>query len=338
MSKIIGGSAVPGIPWQERPVGCKDVLWRYSENPIVDWNPTAKSARVFNSAVVPYGDGFIGVFRSDHKNGTPQLHVGVSKDGLDWEIEDEEIHWKDEDGKDYQPVYAYDPRVVHIEGSYYIVWCTDFGGPALALGKTTDFKQFIRLPNICTPFNRNGVLFPRKINGNFVLLNRPSDNGHTPFGDIYISESPDLIYWGKHRKVMSVSPENWWQSQKIGPGATPIETDEGWLVFYHGVVNTCNGYVYSIGAALLDAKEPSIVLKRAKDYLLAPEKVYETTGFVPNVCFPCATVCDAETGRIVIYYGAADTYIAVAFTTLEDVLQRLECNNYLAAGDREYIR
>ena len=330
--KVINGESIPNIPWQDRPAGCGDVLWRHSGNPIIDWNPTKKTARVFNSALVPYGDGFAGVFRADHKNGIPQMHRGFSKDGLKWDIEDEEIHWKDEKGLDYQPNYAYDPRVVRIENKYYIIWCTDFGGASLGLGVTEDFKKFTRLENPFIPFNRNGVLFPRKINGNYVLLSRPSDTGHTPFGDIFVSESPDLVYWGKHRRVMTRGG-GWWQSTKIGAGPIPIETSEGWLLLYHGVVTTCNGYVYSTGAALLDIDKPSKTLYRTRDYILTPEKPYETVGFVPNVAFPGAALCDKDTGRMAIYYGAADTHVAVCYAYIDELVEYIKNNSLLLPGD-----
>ena len=330
------GEKLDNIPWQDKPVGCEDIIWRHAENPIVQWNPTKKTARVFNSAVIQYGDGFVGIFRADHKNGKALLHFGQSKDGLKWEIYDNEICWKDTNGKDYSPPYAYDPRLVKIDDAYYIVWCTDFGGgPTLGLGMTKDFKEFIRLENVCVPCNRNGVLFPKKINGNFVLLNRPSDTGHTPFGDIFLSESPDLTFWGKHRKVMSKGGSGWWQSLKIGAGPIPIETTEGWLLFYHGVVLTCNGFVYSMGAAILDIDNPSKTIYRTMDYLLTPEKSYETIGFVPNVIFPCATLQDAATGRIAIYYGAADTYVAVAYTQIDDLVKYIKANSDLVAGDSD---
>lgn len=333
MSMQILGSSLPNLPWQDRPADSSSPVWRYNANPIIDWDPTPKSARIFNSAVIPYQGAFIGVFRADHKDGKPQLHLGRSQDGIHWDIEDEEIHWVDENGQPYDTQYAYDPRLLEIDGTFYIIWCTDFNGASLGLGKTTDFKTFVRLENPFIPFNRNGVLFPRRVNDQYLLLSRPSDSGHTPFGDIFLSESPDLVHWGRHRLVMSRGGSGWWQGLKIGAGPAPIETDKGWLLFYHGVVNTCNGYVYSFGAALLDRDCPSKVLLRTKDYLLTPQKPYETTGFVPNVCFPCATLCDADTGRIAIYYGAADTYVALAFTTADDIYQRLLENNELVGRD-----
>ena len=236
--KIIG-EAVPNMPWQERPSDERSgmPLWRYSANPVIGRNPAKGVARIFNSAVMPYGDEFIGVFRGEQVNGIPYIYMGRSKDAIHWEFDEEKIPFVDEDGKPFMPVYAYDPRLVKVEDTYYIIWCQDFYGAAIGMAKTTDFKTFVRLENPFLPFNRNAVLFPRKINGNFMMLSRPSDSGHTPFGDVFVSESPDLVYWGKHRHVMGKGNE-WWESLKIGGGAAPIETTEGWLLFYHGVSGT----------------------------------------------------------------------------------------------------
>jgi beta-1,4-mannooligosaccharide/beta-1,4-mannosyl-N-acetylglucosamine phosphorylase len=327
MSKTIIGKALPNIPWEPKPAGCTDVMWRYSKNPIIGWNPIPTAARVYNSAVVPFNGAYAGVFRGDQKNGRATLFSGFSKDGINIELNPEPIKWVDENGKPNPTSYAYDPRVLEIDGTYYVTWCDDMKGPSIGLGKTTDFKTFTRLPNPLMPYNRNGVMFPRKINGKYFLLSRPSDTGHTPFGNIFISESPDLVHWGNHRFVMGNGGKGWWQGTKIGAGPVPIETKEGWLLFYHGVSGTCNGFVYSIGAVLLDINDPGKVLYRLKDYLLTPEKEYETVGFVPNVAFPCANLFDAETGRIAIYYGAADTYTAVAFCQVDEVLKQIKENN-----------
>lgn len=318
---------LPNIPWQEKPEGYVGPVWRYTENPIVNRNPIPGVARIFNSAVVPYGDGFIGVFRAEQNDGVPHLYLGRSKDAIHWEFEKEKIQMVNEKGEPYMPRYAYDPRLVKVEDAYYIIWCTDFYGAALGLAKTTDFKTFVRLDNPFIPFNRNGVLFPRKINGNYVLLSRPSDSGHTPFGDIFVSESPDLVYWGKHKHVMTRGYNQWWQSLKIGGGAAPIETSEGWLLFYHGVTGTCNGYVYSMGAAILDIDNPSMVKYRTRDFILTPEEWYEERGFVPNVVFPCAALTDAASGRIAIYYGAADSYVGLAFTTADEIITYIKEHN-----------
>jgi beta-1,4-mannooligosaccharide/beta-1,4-mannosyl-N-acetylglucosamine phosphorylase len=125
----------------------------------------------------------------------------------------------------------------------------------------------------------------------------------------------------------------WWQSVKIGGGAAPIETTDGWLLFYHGVTGTCNGFVYSMGAALLDKENPSIVTHRTTNFILTPEEWYEERGFVPNVVFPCAALTDSETGRIAVYYGAADTYVGLAFTTIDDILKFIYAHDGNTADD-----
>ena len=329
--KIIG-SDLPNIPWQDKPQTCTAPVWRYTENPIISRNPLPNVARIFNSAVMPYKDGFIGVFRGEQRNGIPHIYLGRSKDALHWEFDEEKIPFTDKNGDSFMPLYAYDPRLVKVDDTYYIMWCQDAYGPTIGIAATKDFKTFTRLENPYLPYNRNAVLFPRRINDHFVMLSRPCDNGHTAFGDIFLSESPDMEYWGKHRHVMGRSG-NWWESLKIGGGAAPIETDKGWLMFYHGVVNTCNGYVYSIGAAMLDINEPSRVLHRCSNYILTPEEWYEERGFVPNVCFPCATLTDKNTGRIAIYYGCADSYVGVAFTTVREIYDYILKYDFLQPED-----
>ena len=335
--KIIG-SNVPNMPWQDRPADKKDKseipVWRYSENPIIGRNPSEGVARIFNSAVMPYEGEFIGVFRGEQTNGIPYIYLGRSKDAIHWDFDKEKIPFKDENGNDFMPKYAYDPRLVKVEDTYYIIWCQDFYGAAIGVAKTQDFKTFTRIENPFLPFNRNAVLFPRKINDKFMMLSRPSDSGHTPFGDIFISESPDMEYWGKHRHVMGKGRE-WWQNVKIGGGAAPIETSEGWLLFYHGVTGTCNGYVYSIGGAILDIDNPSVVKYRCDTFLLTPEEWYEERGFVPNVTFPCATIHDAESGKIAIYYGCADTYVGLAFTEVDEIVSYIKEHSVVTEEDTE---
>lgn len=324
---------LPGIPWQDKPAGCAGPLWRYTQNPVIGRNPLPGVARVFNSAVTPYQDGYIGVFRGEQTNGIPYIYLGRSADGIHWDFEPDKIRFVNEAGEPFMPPYAYDPRLVKVEDAYYIIWCQDAYGAAIGMARTTDFKTFTRVENPFLPFNRNAVLFPRKVGGKYKLLSRPSDSGHTPFGDIYISESPDMKYWGCHRHVMGKS-NNWWENVKIGGGAAPIETSEGWLLFYHGVTGTCNGFVYSIGGAILDREEPSKVLYRCGTYLLTPETEYEERGFVPNVCFPCATLQDADTGRIAIYYGCADSYVGMAFTTADEVVDYIKAHDNANEDDR----
>ncbi len=326
MSIKIIGDALPNIPWQDKPSGYSGIVWRYDKNPVIGKEALKDSLRIFNSAIVPFEGKFIGVFRADHKNGYPQLHLGRSADAVNWKIEEENILFLNEDGSPAKPIlYGYDPRLVKIGDAYYITWCNYFNGPTIGIARTKDFKNFVQLENAFLPFNRNGVLFPRKIDGNYILLNRPSDNGHTPFGDIYLSQSPDLTYWGKHRLVLKTG-HYWWKNTKLGAGPVPIETEEGWLLIYHGVCTTCSGYIYSMGAALLDLDEPYKVIADCENYLLTPEAPYERTGFVPNVTFPCATLCDSGTGRIAIFYGAADTCSALAFAYVDEIVRYVKAH------------
>jgi beta-1,4-mannooligosaccharide/beta-1,4-mannosyl-N-acetylglucosamine phosphorylase len=327
-NQTILGPALPNIPWEERPGGCQEVVWRSSRNPIVPRDLIPSSNSIFNSAVVPFEGEFAGVFRCDDKRRRMQIHAGRSQDGYRWEIENERIHFIPHDAGtgQFDFEYGYDPRVCWIEDRYYVTWCNGYHHqPTIGVGYTSDFITFYQLENAFLPHNRNGVLFPRKINGKYLMLSRPSDRGHTPFGDIYCSQSPDMIHWGHHRFVMGTA--GGWQSTKIGAGPIPIETVEGWLMIYHGVLTSCNGYVYSMGAALLDIDEPWRVLHRTAPYLLSPQKLYECVGDVPNVAFPCAALSDAATGRIAVYYGGADTVTCLAFTQVDELVDFVKSNS-----------
>ena len=318
-------NALSNIPWEDRPAGCDEVVWRYSANPIISRDLLPTSNSIFNSAVVPFNNGYAGVFRCDSRTRAMNIHSGYSSDGVHWQLEPEPIQWIYDNPDVAHSEYRYDPRVVWLEDRYYVIWCNGMHGPTIGLGYTYDFQKFHFLENALLPYNRNGVLFPRKINGKYVLLSRPSDRGHTPFGDIFISQSPDLVHWGEHRFVMA--PNGGWQSTKVGAGPIPIETPEGWLMFYHGVLTSCNGFVYSFGAALLDLDQPWKVIYRTAPYLLSPQAYYECVGDVPNVVFPCATLLDASTGRIAIYYGGADTVTCLAFAQMNELIDFIKTNS-----------
>ena len=317
-------AAVAEIPWEDRPSGTSDVVWRSSRNPIIARDAVPRANSIFNSAVVPHDDGFAGVFRVDDTRRVMNLHAGRSADGMTWEIAPEPIAFVPQDARVAELQerfdFAYDPRVTWLEDRYYVTWCNGYHGPTIGLGYTHDFRTFTQLENAFLPFNRNGVLFPRRIGGSYAMLNRPSDGGHTAFGDIFYSESPDLVHWGRHRHVLAPVPWTW-ESTKIGPGPTPIETEAGWLMLYHGVLTSCNGFVYSMGVALLDLDEPWRVLARGSSFLLAPHASYEQVGDVPNVVFPCAALVDAPADRVTIYYGGADTVVCMAHAHLSELLE-----------------
>ena len=333
MNITIQGQPLPNMPWEERPAGCEAPLWRYSKNPVIrrDLLPTSNS--IFNSAVVPFGKGFAGVFRCDDTNRRMTLHVGFSDDGLNWNINEETLKFECDNKEIGEWVYGYDPRVCRIDDRWWVTWCNGYHGPTIGMAWTQDFKTFHQVENAFLPYNRNGVLFPRKINSLptgegrgracYAMLSRPSDTGHTAFGDIFYSESPDMEFWGHHRHVMSPAAfeVSAWQCMKVGAGPTPIETSEGWLIFHHGVLHSCNGYVYAFGSALLDLDEPWRVIARSGPYLISPRELYACVGDVPNVCFPCAALHDPDTGRIAIYYGCADTVTGLAFGYIPEIIE-----------------
>ncbi|WP_434223490.1 hypothetical protein [Fervidobacterium gondwanense] len=206
--KIIAQS-LPNIPWEDRPSGSSELLWRYSKNPIIKRDEAKGSNSIFNSAVVPFNEKFAGVFRVDDRQRRMNIRRGFSEDGINWKIDDEPINFIQETKDPVESEYKYDPRVVFIEDRYWITWCNGYHGPTIGVGYTYDFEKFYQIENAFLPFNRNGVLFPRKINGKYAMLSRPSDNGHTPFGDIFYSESPDMVHWGVHRYVMGAGYTPW---------------------------------------------------------------------------------------------------------------------------------
>ncbi len=328
------------LPWEDRPAGDnKSVLWRYSSNPVVPRDATPTSNSVFNSAVVRFKDRFAGVFRVDNTCVQMRLHAASSRDGIAWSVAPEPIVWQRPVGAEAHllqgdPIsdYGYDPRVVKMEDDpaddrFFVVWCNGNHGPCIGLGFTRDFETFYQIEAPLMPCNRNGVLLPRKIGGRYALLSRPSDNGHTKFGDIWVSFSPDLIHWGSHRFVMAPTPFELsaWQCTKIGAGCVPIHSVHGWLLFYHGVITTCSGCRYAIGAAILDPQNPTKVLHRTQAFLLTPHPEYERSGDVPIVCLPVSALTDGE--RVAIYYGAADTVVALCFGVIEEIVAFVKKND-----------
>lgn len=164
MSEIIG-QALPNIPWEEKPEGYTMPIWRYTQNPIIKRDEIAVSNSIFNSAVVPFQGGFAGVFRCDSKCVSMNIFAGFSEDGIHWNINEKPIEFWGDDQEILKKEYRYDPRVCFIEDRYYITWCNGYHGPTIGMGYTFDFKIFYQMENAFLPYNRNGVLFPRKIHG-----------------------------------------------------------------------------------------------------------------------------------------------------------------------------
>ncbi len=302
------------------------VFKRYKGNPIITAKAVPRANSIHNSAIVPFEKGYAGVFRVDEIDLSFTLHVGRSRDGIRWEIDPDVIRMENEDPYLTIKHRTYDPRVTKIDDIYYVTWCLDSPqGPVIGLALTKDFRTFRQMENLTLPANRNCVIFPRKIGGKYAMLSRPSDRGHTPFGDMFYSTSPDIVHWGNHRFVFGTVPSSW-QSTKIGPGPVPIETEEGWLLIYHGVWTSCNGYLYYVGGALLDLERPWNVLYRTRDYLMAPTEPYERVGDVPNVVFASSAL--VENGVLRLYYGCADTCISMAEAKVGDVIDFIKTHSY----------
>jgi beta-1,4-mannooligosaccharide/beta-1,4-mannosyl-N-acetylglucosamine phosphorylase len=275
---------------------------------------------IHNSGIVKFKGKYVGLFRVDDQGLREGLYKGTSVDGVKWEIEKTWIKVKSAaPDAAVDPIRkGFDPRIIKIDDVYYVVYCLWAWGhkSSVSVLRTTDFENFEHVGFPFIPQNRNGVLFPRKINGRYVMLSRPSSGGDA---DIFLSHSPDLIYWGDHHMVMEHG--GGWGWLKIGPGPAPIEIDEGWLLIFHGVRNSCSGSIYCAGGAILDRDQPWKVLHRGVRFLLAPTEDYERVGDVFNVVFPTSLIHDETTGALDLYYGCADTRIGLAHANIRDVVK-----------------
>lgn len=219
----------------------------------------------------------------------------------------------------YEQFGIEDPRITFIDGFYYINYSAiSCSGDATALARTKDFKNFERLGIIFTPDNKDVCIFPRKIHGKYYALNRPSSE---KFGarEMWISESPDLISWGNHKLLYSCKNDSW-GSERNGCGAIPIEIDQGWLEIYHAADENDR---YSLGAMLLDKNDPSKVIGKTATPIFEPQEIYELKGVFGNVVFCCGAILEADE-KIIIYYGGADTVLAMAEAPLKNILNKIE--------------
>lgn len=241
-----------------------------------------------------------------------------SRDGVHFTPDPEPLKWPSPH-PDHPEDCVYDPRITRIDDEYVIVYASssETAGVRVGIVKTRDFETFERVSIASEQGNRNGVLFPEKINGLYARLDRPFGNPNDTCG-MWVSYSPDLVFWGRSRPVMGPR-QGLWDDLKVGAGAVPIRTDKGWLEIYHGVTHTGANPIYRLGVCLLDLQDPSKVIARGEDTILWPEHGYELTGRVGNVVFTCnALVEDDDTVRI--YYGAADTCIGLAEGRLGDLI------------------
>jgi len=298
-------------------VDVPDIVERYEGNPILTPSDIPGANSVFNSAVAKYRGKYMAVLRVEMRDGLTDMLLAESEDGIRFAVLREILVPEEEPWLTYEGAW-YDPRITQIGDTYYIAYCIENDwGVQCSLAETEDFETFEKVSILTEPNNRNVVLFPEKIGGLYWRLDRPFTTNEQR-SHIWSANSPDLVNWGNYRFVMAARPFNW-DGWKIGAGAPPIRTEEGWLEIYHGVKGTAGGMVYRLGVVLLDLENPSTVVRRADNYVMAPREDYERVGDVPNVCFINAAVVEDD-GTVRMYYGGADTVLCLATARLDDLV------------------
>ncbi|XHR31186.1 MAG: glycoside hydrolase family 130 protein [Chthoniobacteraceae bacterium] len=304
------------------------VLKKHPSNPVLYPGKFPEGVMyVFNPGAIRFQDEYIIIADAATYAQPVVFWIARSKDGVHFAPDPAPLNWPPAH-PDHAEDCVYDPRITKIGDEYIILYASssETAGVRVGIVKTKDFKSFERVSIASEQGNRNGVLFPEKINGLYARLDRPFGNANDTCG-VWISYSPDLIYWGHSRPVLNPRP-GLWDGLKVGAGAVPIKTEQGWLEIYHGVTNTGAGLIYRLGVCLLDLEDPSRVIARGEDAILWPELPYEMVGRVGNVVFTCNALVDADR-NVRIYYGAADTCIGLAEGKLDDLLDACHRRNPL---------
>jgi predicted GH43/DUF377 family glycosyl hydrolase len=297
------------------------VIKRYEKNPILTKNDIPYPvATVHNAGVTKYKGRYIMIFRSHLTNGRSILGLARSDDGYHFKVDKTPFMTPTSIGvfREYEEYGVEDPRVTFIDGEYVITYSAySRHGVRIGLAKTGDFEKIERFALITEADYRNVVIFPEKFNGLYARLDRPHSE-ISPWS-VWISYSPDLRYWGDAKAIIKPAPYHWDQ-MKIGPGAPPFKTEQGWLNIYHGVFPTMGGSVYRLGAALHDLNDPARVIGVSDHWILQPEEPYEISGYVHNVVFTCGAVPE-EDGTVKIYWGGADTVMCVGTAQIHDLVK-----------------
>jgi predicted GH43/DUF377 family glycosyl hydrolase len=306
-----------------------ELFQRSKKNPILtadDWPYQANS--VFNpAAAIVDGQTLLLVRVEDHR-GFSHLTVARSKNGIDgWEIDPEPTLMPDPLNYPEEIYGIEDPRITYIdELEKWAVAYTAFSdsGPLPALAFTEDFRKFERVGATLPPENKDAAVFPVRFNGMWAMIHRPVSGMGGGKANIWISFSPDMKYWGDHQVLLYAREGGWWDARKIGLSPQPLHTPDGWLIMYHGVRQTSSKTSYKLGLALLDLEDPRKVLYRSEGWVFGPREMYERSGDVNDVVFPCGWVLVDD--EIRIYYGSADTSVSLATAKMSDVLAYMhEC-------------
>ncbi len=300
---------------------------RHRGNPLLtaaDWPYPINT--VFNAGATRLLDGTtLLLCRVEDRRGHSHLCAARSHNGVDtWEIDPQPTLVPDVERHPEEIWGIEDPRITYVpELKKYAVAYTSYsrGGPGVSLALTEDFKTFERLGVVMSPEDKDAALMPHKIGGYWAMIHRPM----TAFGaHIWISYSPDLRHWGSHKMILQARRGGWWDANKIGLSPPPIETAKGWLMIYHGVRQTPSGCLYRLGLALFDRQTPELCLNRGAMWIFGPEEPYEREGDVGNVVFPCGYTVAPDGDTINLYYGAADTCVALATGSIRRMLDWLE--------------
>jgi predicted GH43/DUF377 family glycosyl hydrolase len=304
----------------------QDIVRRYNGNPILTRDAIPYPVEtVHNAAVVKHGDEYVMLFRSHLRTGRSIIGLAHSRDGFQFTAEPEPFLTPARDS----PLAAYeefgveDPRICAIDGAYLITYSAySQHGVRVALARTEDFVKVERVALITQADYRNVVIFPDRFKGRYARLDRPHSE-ISPWS-IWISYSPDLVHWG-NSKVLIKPATYHWDEMKVGPGATPIRTEQGWLNIFHGVFKTMDGSVYRLGVALHDLEDPSNIIGVADEWVLQPEDPWEISGYVHNVVFTCGAVAEND-GMVKIYWGGADSVMCVGTARISDLVDL--CRNH----------
>lgn len=297
----------------------RDLLHRFEGNPIVTLDDIPfRCNTVFNGSPIKKDGIYYLLIRVEGQMGYSFFALATSRDGLRFTVEEKPVMKPAEKGifAKYEKRGIEDPRITEIDGNYYVMYTaySKFGA-RIALAKTEDFYNYERIALVSEPGNKDGILFPEKINGEYVRFDRPIGNG---VGSMWISYSKNLTDWGKSKVLMTPRPR-YWDSYRIGASVPPIKLKEGWLEIYHGVKMTSSGPIYRIGTVLLDLKDPTKIINRSVESILSPREYYERIGDVGNVVFACGAILE-DNDEIKVYYGGADTFLCVATTKLSNLI------------------
>ncbi len=304
------------------------LLKRHARNPLLsafDWPYFINTVFNAGAARLPSGETLL-LCRVEDCSGRSHLCAARSADGVkDWEIDSTPTLPPDPDNHPEELWGLEDPRVVWVPEleSYAVTYtCYSPQGPGVSLALTKDFQTFERVGNVLPIENKDASLLPRRFDGRWAMIHRPTPQ--TGRAHVWISFSLDLKHWGDHRVLLEARYGPYWDAKKIGLCTPPIETSQGWLMTYHGAHTTVSGCLYRVGLALLDLEDPGKCLLRSDRWMFGPEADYERVGDVGDVVFPCGHVIGEDGDTLYLYYGAADTSIALATGSIRELLDWLK--------------